>query len=97
MEKTTWIANPVALGFSQQLRRLRHQRGISQDYLAWRTGIHSTAIGRLERGGREPRLTTILRLAQGLDVPPGALLDDLVQLVEPQTGRTPSRWTASLD
>jgi transcriptional regulator with XRE-family HTH domain len=37
--------------------------------------VHPTAIGRIERGGREPRLTTILRLASALDVEPGVLLD----------------------
>jgi transcriptional regulator with XRE-family HTH domain len=31
----------------------------------------------MERGAREPRLTTILRLADGLGVQPGELLDDL--------------------
>jgi transcriptional regulator with XRE-family HTH domain len=63
--------------FGQRLRDLRAERSISQDKLARRTGIHPTAIGRLERGSREPRLTTILRLASGLDLQPGRLLDDL--------------------
>jgi transcriptional regulator with XRE-family HTH domain len=45
--------------------------------LAERTGIHATAIGRLERGTREPRLKTILRLADGLRTQPGRLLNYL--------------------
>jgi transcriptional regulator with XRE-family HTH domain len=63
--------------FGQRLRELRVERGISQDQLARRTGIHSTAIGRFERGAREPRLRSILRLAGGLGVKSGRLLDDL--------------------
>jgi transcriptional regulator with XRE-family HTH domain len=59
------------------VRELRAQRGVSQDDLARATDVHPTAIGRLERGSREPRLTTILRIAHGLDVRPGELLDDL--------------------
>lgn len=59
------------------MRELRAREGISQDGLAHASGIHSTSIGRLERGGREPRLTTILRLAQGLGVEPGELVDGL--------------------
>ena len=51
-------------------------RGLSQDELARRTELHPTAIGRFERGAREPRLTTILRLAHGLEVPPSALMED---------------------
>lgn len=34
-------------------------------------------MGRLERGGREPKLTTILRLAHGLGVEPGELVNRL--------------------
>jgi transcriptional regulator with XRE-family HTH domain len=45
--------------------------------LAHSSGIHSTSIGRIERGGREPRLTTILKLADGLGVEPGELVNRL--------------------
>lgn len=67
----------ASTAFGQRLREIRDERGLSQDALADRTDVHPTAIGRLERGSREPRLTTILRLARGLDVEPGKLLDDL--------------------
>jgi transcriptional regulator with XRE-family HTH domain len=40
--------------------------------------MRDTEIGRYERGDREPRLTAILRLARGLGVSPGVLLDTLV-------------------
>jgi transcriptional regulator with XRE-family HTH domain len=77
---------PVALGedpsaasvaFGQRLREVRADAGLSQDTLAERAGVHATAIGRMERGGREPRLATILRLARALGVQPGTLLDEL--------------------
>ncbi len=68
---------PVAVAFGQRLRELRAEHRVSQGQLASRTGIHPTAIGRFERGDREPRLTSILRIARGLDVPPGVLLDGL--------------------
>lgn len=75
----------ASIAFGQRLRGLRVERGISQDGLARRTGVHPTAIGRLERGAREPRLTTILHLARGLSEQPGALLDDLVISAEGET------------
>jgi transcriptional regulator with XRE-family HTH domain len=59
------------------MRELRAREGISQDGLADSSGIHSTSIGRIERGGREPRLTTILKLADGLGVEPGELTNGL--------------------
>jgi DNA-binding XRE family transcriptional regulator len=70
------------IAFGLRLRQLRSERGLSQDNLAARTDVHPTAIARFERGAREPRLTTILRLARGLEVPPGALLEGLVWPVD---------------
>ncbi|HTC60617.1 MAG TPA: helix-turn-helix transcriptional regulator [Solirubrobacteraceae bacterium] len=67
----------ASVAFGKRLRELRAEHGLSQDDLADRTDVHPTAIGRLERGSREPRLTTILRIARGMDVEPGALLDKL--------------------
>jgi transcriptional regulator with XRE-family HTH domain len=58
----------ASAAFGHRLRELRNQRSVSQDDLARATDVHPTAIGRLERGSREPRLTTSLRLARGLDV-----------------------------
>jgi transcriptional regulator with XRE-family HTH domain len=63
--------------FGQRVRELRAREGLSQDGLAHTSGIHLTSIGRIERGGREPRSTTILKLAQGLGVEPSELTDRL--------------------
>ena len=71
------MATNESIAFGQRLRELRAERRVSQDQLAHRTGIHSTAIGRFERGDREPRLRSILRIAEGLGVRPGRLVDDL--------------------
>jgi transcriptional regulator with XRE-family HTH domain len=74
------------VAFGQRLRELRVERGISQDGLARRASVHPTAIGRMERGGREPRLTTILRLARALQAQPGELLDEQPAVAESQDG-----------
>jgi transcriptional regulator with XRE-family HTH domain len=70
-------ADQASKAFGDRMRELRAREGISQDNLARESGIHPTSIGRIERGGREPRLTTILRLAEGLGVEPGELVDQL--------------------
>ncbi len=54
--------------FAMNLRRLRSAQGYSQEDLAERTGLHASEISRLERGAREPRLGTIVKLARGLGV-----------------------------
>ena len=68
-------ASAVRAAFGRRLRDLRGEHGLSLDDLARRTGIHVTAIGRFERGGREPRLRTVVRLARGLGVLPRELVE----------------------
>lgn len=63
--------------FAANLRRARNDAGLSQEQLSDLCGLHSTEISRLERGVREPRLGTIVRLARGLGVRPADLLADI--------------------
>jgi transcriptional regulator with XRE-family HTH domain len=57
------------------LRRIRRAAGLSQVALSDRCGLHFTEISRLERGVRDPQLTTIVKLARGLEIAPAELLD----------------------
>jgi transcriptional regulator with XRE-family HTH domain len=54
--------------FARNLRSRRQAAGLSQEQLADRTGLHPTEISRLERAAREPRLGTMLKLAEGLNI-----------------------------
>ena len=45
----------------------RVQMGMSQRELAVLCGTTQSAIARLERGGRPPRIDTLLRIAEALD------------------------------
>jgi transcriptional regulator with XRE-family HTH domain len=63
--------------FSANLRELREAAGMTQMQLSNACGLHMTEISRLERGERNPRLTTIVQLAGGLGVSPRALLDGI--------------------
>ena len=60
--------------FAANLRKARNEAGLSQEQLSDLSGLHSTEISRLERGVREPRLGTIVRLARGLGVRAADLL-----------------------
>lgn len=60
--------------FARNMRTERERLGISQEALGDLCGLHRTEIGLLERAGREPRLSTIVKVARGLDVPPARLL-----------------------
>ena len=46
--------------FAVNLRRARQRKKISQEELGFRCELHRTEISLLERGGREPRLGTIV-------------------------------------
>jgi transcriptional regulator with XRE-family HTH domain len=59
--------------FAVNLRHAREVAGISQEELASRCEIHRTEVSLLERGGREPRLGTMVKLAVALGTTPEAL------------------------
>jgi len=59
--------------FSINLREARAKARISQQELGDRCDLHRTEISLLERGGREPRLGTIIKLASALNVTPESL------------------------
>lgn len=59
--------------FAVNLRRAREAAGVSQEELAERCEIHRTEVSLLERGGREPRLGTLVKLATALGTTPEAL------------------------
>jgi transcriptional regulator with XRE-family HTH domain len=59
--------------FAVNLLKARKKAKISQEELGFRCDLHRTEISLLERGGREPRLGTIVKLAGSLDVKPEEL------------------------
>jgi transcriptional regulator with XRE-family HTH domain len=63
--------------FAHNLRTQRQQRGLSQEALGHASGLHRTEISLLERAGRDPRLSTISRLARALGIPAATLLDEI--------------------
>ena len=61
-------------------RNLRVQRqlaGLSQERLSALARLHRTEISLIERGRRDPRLSTVVRLADALGVPAASLLDEI--------------------
>lgn len=48
--------------------RLRRARGLTQEELAFRSGIDLTYMGGIERGRRNPSLMVMARIAKALNV-----------------------------
>lgn len=57
------------------LREARKQRGMSQEAVAERSGVHATEVSRIEAGKRDPRVSTVERLARAVKMKPGQLLE----------------------
>lgn len=72
--------------FGAALKRLRLAKNYSQIELAKFSSIDRTFISLLERGVRQPSLTTIIELAAALKIKPSQLMSE----VENETRR--KRW-----
>lgn len=66
-------ADTPAAKFAANVERLRESRGMTQEQLGWASGLHQTAVARIESGERKPTFNTILKLAAGLEAPPADL------------------------
>jgi transcriptional regulator with XRE-family HTH domain len=60
--------------FATNLRRLRNERGLSQDDLAYESGVSRSYLSQLEKGAFYASLKVIGRLAETLKAEPAELL-----------------------
>jgi transcriptional regulator with XRE-family HTH domain len=56
------------------VRRIRQERGWSQEELAFESGLHRTYISGIERGARNPTVLVLKELADALKTSPAKLL-----------------------
>ena len=54
--------------FGANVRRTRKDRGLTQEELAFEAEIDLTYVGGIERGGRNPSLRVMARIADALSV-----------------------------
>lgn len=75
---------PVA-AFGETIKNLRHAKHLSQEQLALNSGLDRTFISLLERGLRQPTLTTLFQIAATLEIPPSEIIrkmEDLANVSE---------------
>ena len=58
----------IRIRFGQRLRELRQAKGLSQEELAFRAGLHRTYVSSAERGQRNVALVNIEKLARALGI-----------------------------
>jgi len=58
----------------RNIRKFREEKELSQEQLAFETGMHRTYISGIERGIRNPTVVILERLAEKLGVSPADLV-----------------------
>lgn len=67
----------LSQAFGKVLREHRMAAGLSQEALALECGLDRTYISLLERGLRQPTLSTVFALAQVLNVQPSVVVREV--------------------
>jgi len=70
------VEGELQVTVGRRVRRLRQERGISQEALARDVDMHRTYLGGVERGERNLTLRSVERLADRLGVPVRDLIGD---------------------
>ena len=63
-----------SFSFGEAVREARRSLGLSQDDFAAVSDLHRTYVGGIERGERNPTLSTIWRISSALKVEPEVLI-----------------------
>ncbi|MFC7053317.1 helix-turn-helix domain-containing protein [Hansschlegelia quercus] len=61
------------------VKRLRQEKGWSQEALAFEAKLHRTYVSGVERGVRNPTVTVLEVIAAALGLPSSRLLDEVVE------------------
>lgn len=54
--------------FGERVKQLRKEKGFSQEKLAFDIGMDLTSVNEIEKGHRSPKLITIYKISQALNV-----------------------------
>ncbi len=70
------VTTMAVVKIGQSVRAKRSKRFMTQEQLASAAGISARQLVRIERDEVEPRFSTILKLAEALEVEPSELVDE---------------------
>lgn len=54
--------------FGKHLKKLREEKGISLNMLAYENDLNKSTLSRIENGLVDPKLSTLHKIAQGLEI-----------------------------
>jgi transcriptional regulator with XRE-family HTH domain len=67
--------------FGQVLREQRLSRELSQEELALAADVDRTFVSQMERGIRQPTITTLMKLSSALGIQPSTLVNRMEKLL----------------
>lgn len=69
------VVDDIRVAFGQRVRLLRKRGNLSQEQLAFKSGLDRTYIGGVERGERNISIINVEKIARALDVSSKDLFD----------------------
>jgi len=60
---------------AKNITRIRKEKGITQEALAYQAGLNRAYIGYIERGERKPTVETLDKIAKALKIPVSLILN----------------------
>lgn len=70
--------NEIIKTVGERLKHCRMRKGLSQEQLAEKCGLHPTYIGQVERGEKNATIESIWKIASALELPLEVLFEKLV-------------------
>lgn len=65
--------SPQLLALGRTIRKARRDLDLSQEALADRAGLNPKHLGEIERANKDPRISTVFRIAEALELRSGEL------------------------
>ena len=70
------------LAFGRVLQRLRKEKKLSQEDLAFSSQLNRVFIFRLENGHRRPTINTVIRLSRALGISASMIVAEVEEMLE---------------
>jgi transcriptional regulator with XRE-family HTH domain len=82
LKEVITLRESMTLNFGNVLKRLRKEKRLSQEEIAFRANIDRTYISMLERNTKQPTITTIFGLARALEMKTSKLVEEVEKEVD---------------
>lgn len=70
------MKHPISVRLGLRIAELRKMHGLSQEELGYRSNLHRTYIGAVERGEKSISVLAAIQIANGLEEPISKIITD---------------------